>query len=76
MSTNKSVARSATLISFATLISRVLGFVRDVVIARLFGVYSIAQAFVIAFRIPNLLRDFVGEGDQCRFCSGVQRVSA
>ncbi len=62
MSTNKSVARSATLISFATLISRVLGFVRDVVIARLFGVYTIAQAFVIAFRIPNLLRDFVGEG--------------
>jgi putative peptidoglycan lipid II flippase len=62
MSTNKSVAKSAGVIGLATLASRILGFVRDVVIARLFGIYSIAQAFVIAFRIPNLLRDFVGEG--------------
>lgn len=62
MSTNKSVARSATVISFATLISRILWFIRDMVIARLFGVYAIAQAFVIAFRIPNLFRDFIGEG--------------
>lgn len=56
------VARSATVISLATLISRLLGFIRDMVIARLFGVYLYAQAFVIAFRIPNLFRDFVGEG--------------
>jgi putative peptidoglycan lipid II flippase len=70
MSTNKSVsgesnqtiAKSASIIGFATLCSRLLGFARDVVIARLFGVYVYAQAFVIAFRIPNLLRDFVGEG--------------
>jgi putative peptidoglycan lipid II flippase len=62
MSTNKSIIRSASLISIATLSSRLLGFIRDVVIARLFGVYIYAQAFVIAFRIPNLFRDFVGEG--------------
>ena len=62
MSTNKSVAKSATIIGFATLCSRILGFIRDVVIARLFGVYVYAQAFVIAFRIPNLFRDLVGEG--------------
>lgn len=62
MSTSKSVAKSASVISLATLISRILGFLRDVVIARLFGVYVYAQAFVIAFRIPNLFRDFVGEG--------------
>jgi putative peptidoglycan lipid II flippase len=36
--------------------------VRDIIIARLFGVYVYAQAFVIAFKIPNLFRDFVGEG--------------
>ncbi len=42
--------------------SRILGFIRDIVIARLFGVYIYAQAFVVAFRIPNLLRDLVGEG--------------
>jgi len=56
------VAAAASLIGIATLCSRILGFVRDVVIARLFGVYLYAQAFVIAFKIPNLLRDLVGEG--------------
>jgi putative peptidoglycan lipid II flippase len=39
-----------------------LGFARDAVIARLFGVYIYAQAFVVAFRIPNLLRDLLAEG--------------
>ena len=62
MSTNKSIAKSATIIGFATLCSRLLGFIRDIVIARLFGIYVYAQAFVIAFRIPNLFRDLVGEG--------------
>ena len=66
MSTDKSshrqVARSAGIIGSATLLSRLLGFIRDVVIARLFGTAIYAQAFVIAFRIPNLFRDFVGEG--------------
>jgi len=59
---NQAVARWATTISLATLVSRILGFIRDVIIARLFGVYLAAQAFVIAFRIPNLFRDLVGEG--------------
>ena len=62
MSTNKSIAKSAGIIGFATFCSRILGFCRDVVIARLFGVYLYAQAFVIAFRIPNLFRDLVAEG--------------
>jgi putative peptidoglycan lipid II flippase len=61
-SQNQAVARWATIISLATLTSRILGFIRDVIIARLFGVYLYAQAFVIAFRIPNLFRDIVGEG--------------
>ena len=58
----RSLARSAGTIGAATLVSRLLGFVRDVVIARLFGVYLYSQAFVIAFKIPNLFRDVVGEG--------------
>jgi putative peptidoglycan lipid II flippase len=62
MSTDKSIVRQAGIVSLATVLSRILGFIRDVVIARLFGVYIYAQAFVIAFRIPNLLRDLVGEG--------------
>ncbi|MFY9402451.1 MAG: murein biosynthesis integral membrane protein MurJ [Candidatus Omnitrophota bacterium] len=59
---NISLVKSAGIISFATFLSRVLGLLRDIVIARLFGVYLYAQAFVIAFKIPNLFRDFVGEG--------------
>ena len=45
-----------------TLLSRVLGFVRDVVIARAFGASAEADAFFVAFRIPNLLRRLFAEG--------------
>lgn len=67
MSINKShphhaVIKSAGIIGFATFCSRILGFIRDVTIARLFGVYVYAQAFVVAFKIPNLFRDLLGEG--------------
>lgn len=57
-----SLVKSAGIISMATLCSRLLGFIRDIVIARLFGVYVYAQAFVVAFKIPNLFRDLVAEG--------------
>lgn len=62
MSTHRSLVKSAGLIALFTTVSRFLGFVRDVVIARLFGTGLLADAFVVAFRIPNLLRDLVGEG--------------
>jgi putative peptidoglycan lipid II flippase len=58
----KALIRSTGIISAATALSRVLGFVRDIVIARLFGTGAAAQAFFVAFRIPNSLRDIVGEG--------------
>ena len=58
----KSLIKSTGVIGFATAVSRVLGFVRDIVIANFFGTAVYAQAFVVAFRIPNLLRDLVGEG--------------
>jgi putative peptidoglycan lipid II flippase len=45
-----------------TLVSRVLGFVRDVIIARLFGAGVATDAFFVAFRIPNLLRRLFAEG--------------
>lgn len=45
-----------------TAASRLLGFVRDVLIAAAYGTSVPAQAFVVAFRIPNLLRDLSGEG--------------
>jgi putative peptidoglycan lipid II flippase len=70
MSINKStaelshrhIAKSASVISLATVLSRILGFIRDILIAKFFGTAGAAQAFVVAFRIPNLLRDLVGEG--------------
>ncbi len=62
MSTNKSILKSASIIGIWTVASRILGFIRDIIIAQLFGTKETAQAFVVAFRIPNLLRDLVGEG--------------
>ncbi len=59
---NRKITKSAGVIGLATLVSRILGFIRDIVIAQLFGVYLYAQAFVIAFKLPNLFRDLVGEG--------------
>jgi putative peptidoglycan lipid II flippase len=59
-----SVARSAGIVSLAVMASRVLGLVREMVFAAFFGASkSFANdAFVIAFRIPNLLRDLFAEG--------------
>ena len=54
--------KSTGTISIAVVVSRVLGLIRDIVIAGCFGTAMYAQAFVVAFRIPNLLRDLVGEG--------------
>ncbi len=62
MSTNKSIFKSASVIGSATLFSRILGFIRDIVIAKLFGTGVRAEAFVVAFRIPNMLRELIGEG--------------
>lgn len=58
----KHIIKSAGVIGSATVISRVLGFLRDILIARFFGTSRYAQAFVVAFRIPNMLRDLIGEG--------------
>lgn len=56
------VIRAVGTISFATLISRILGFARDMVVARAFGAVGVTDAFFVAFRIPNLLRRLLGEG--------------
>ena len=52
MSTNKAIARSASRNRGLYPLSRILGFIRDVVIARFFGTGMYSQAFVVAFRIP------------------------
>lgn len=56
------VARAAGVIGAATLLSRVLGLVREIVVTRAFGATHAADAFFVAFRIPNLLRELLAEG--------------
>jgi len=56
------LARAAGLVSALTLVSRLLGLVREQVFAALLGAGLQADAFRIAFRIPNLLRDMFAEG--------------
>ena len=57
-----SVARSAGIVSIAVMFSRVLGLVREMVFAQFFGAGFLNDAFQLAFRIPNVLRDLFAEG--------------
>lgn len=61
-SDEKKLTRAAGVVSFYTLLSRILGLIRDMVIANLFGSGMAADAFFVAFRIPNLLRRLFAEG--------------
>ncbi|MDP2194879.1 MAG: murein biosynthesis integral membrane protein MurJ [Rhodocyclaceae bacterium] len=54
--------RTLATVSSLTLLSRILGFVRDFVIARTFGAGMLTDAFFVAFRLPNLLRRLFAEG--------------
>lgn len=56
------VARAAGIVGSGTLLSRIFGFIRDIFIANLFGAGMAADAFFVAFRIPNMLRSLLGEG--------------
>jgi putative peptidoglycan lipid II flippase len=56
------LVKAAGIIGIATFTSRILGFVRDMVLARLFGAGAAADAFFVAYRIPNLLRELFAEG--------------
>lgn len=56
------VARNAGIVSLAVMASRVLGLVRDQCFAALFGAGMQYDAFLTAFRVPNLLRDLLAEG--------------
>ncbi len=60
--TGRGLLRSTSIVSGMTLLSRVLGLVRDIVIARYFGVSIATDAFFTANRIPNMLRRFFAEG--------------
>ena len=62
MTDKKHILKSASIISLVTIVSRVLGYVRDQRITLLLGTTLSADAYVLAYRIPNLFRRLVAEG--------------
>lgn len=58
----QSLLRSTTLVSLMTFVSRMAGFIRDMVIANFFGASAGMDAFFVAFRIPNFMRRLFAEG--------------
>ncbi len=62
MSEKKQIVRAAGIIGAFTLMSRIMGYVRDMVMAGFFGSGLITDAFIAAFRLPNLLRRLFAEG--------------
>ena len=62
MAAPKSLLRSLVNVSGMTLVSRVIGFLRDMVMARYFGAGFATDAFFVAFKLPNLLRRIFAEG--------------
>lgn len=62
MSEKRNIARAAGILGSATMLSRVMGMVRDMVVSRLFGAGLATDAFFAAFQIPNMLRRFFAEG--------------
>ena len=61
-SSERQVVGALGSISAATLASRVLGFLRDMVVALAFGAGPVTDAFFVAYRIPNILRRLLAEG--------------
>jgi putative peptidoglycan lipid II flippase len=56
------IVKAAGVVGGATVFSRILGLIRDAVMAAIFGATPAADAFFVAFRIPNLMRQLFGEG--------------
>ncbi|MCF6157101.1 MAG: murein biosynthesis integral membrane protein MurJ [wastewater metagenome] len=62
ISRSYSLFRSVRIISICTFTSRILGLVRDIICASIFGTSMVWDAFIVAFKIPNLFRRLFGEG--------------
>lgn len=58
----KKVIKNTTVLSIGTLLSRILGFIRDILQANFFGTSAILEAFLVAFRLPNIFRSIFAEG--------------
>jgi len=62
MNNQEKVAKAAAVMGVTTLLSRIFGFVRDMVVAWAFGAGMVADAFYVAYRVPSLLRELFAEG--------------
>ena len=69
-----SLLKSTFAVSLMTLLSRVLGLARDIVIARFYSAGVEADAFFVAFKIPNFLRRLFAEGGPDRAVIGVDEI--
>lgn len=58
----QSLLKSTTLVAVMTFISRIMGFIRDMILAQMFGAEASMDAFYLAFRIPNFMRRLFAEG--------------
>lgn len=58
----KKLVKSTATVGAMTMLSRILGFIRDMIVARMFGVGEGTDAFFVAFKIPNFLRRLFAEG--------------
>ncbi len=58
----KSLLKSSSIVTVMTLLSRILGLVRDFFIAKYFGANGLSDSFLVAFRIPNFFRRLFAEG--------------
>ena len=56
------ILNSTIVVSLMTFVSRIFGMIRDIIFARFFGVSLAMDAFIVANRIPNMLRRFFAEG--------------
>lgn len=62
MSEKRNITQAAGVLGAATILSRIMGMVRDMVVSRLFGAGFATDAFFAAYQIPNMLRRFFAEG--------------
>jgi putative peptidoglycan lipid II flippase len=58
----KKIIKNTTLIGSGTILSRILGFIRDILQAKFFGTSPSLEAFLVAFRLPNIFRSIFAEG--------------
>lgn len=62
MAQSQKLVRSTSTVALFTLLSRIMGFMRDIIVAHIFGAGGLFDAFVVAFKLPNFLRRLFGEG--------------